>query len=649
LTNQAGNPRVSTNQNTLFLNLEENLQNKEAEIELLQETFTEIGSELNLDTVFQIVATRARELLGAETILIPILDENCETYTYRGGAGKNAGEIIGESLPLEFGVCGWVWRHKRPWWQGVLNELSEEERNLWEKEAGTMILVPLQGKRHFLGGIAGINKINGEEFDRRDLTLLSMFASIVAIVIENAMAVKKIEEAHKIAEDYQLRLEILNKQLLESSRELEFLSLYDTLTLLPNRTLFRDRLAQHISLAKSEGSSCGIALIDINDFKQINDALGHDTGDRVLKEIAERFKNSLHTYETLARLGGDEFIFLFPNTDKKSIVKKTKNILKLLDKHFNIGKSEIAAGASIGIALYPDHGDDIGELMRHADWAMYRAKNNKQGYSIYDPEYDDTSLGKLTLQADLRNTLENQGFELYYQPQITLNDNQVIAIEALGRWSHPLKGFIPPNIFIPALEQASLIDKYTYWAIEQALTDAGELKLLGHNIEIAINISTQTLINRDFITNVKRIVQDQENGRHLVFEITENLFLSEYDRLSDTLQQLCDLGISLSIDDFGTGYSSLSRLKKLPVSELKIDQSFVKDMSNSTDDEAIVRSTIDLAHNLGITVVAEGVETKKVYLQLKKLGCDIAQGYLISRPVPLNTLKDFLNNHNANV
>jgi diguanylate cyclase (GGDEF)-like protein len=469
----------------------------------------------------------------------------------------------------------------------------------------------------------------------------------VAIAIENAMAVKKIEEAHKITEDYQLRLEILNKQLLESNRELEFLSLYDTLTLLPNRTLFRDRLAQHISLAKSDDSQCAIVLVDLNDFKQINDALGHDSGDHILKEISERFKSIIGSHETLARPGGDEFMFLFPNTDKQTVTKKAKNILKLLNQHFNISKSEIAISASIGVALYPEHGEDIGELMRHADWAMYRAKETKQGFNIYNPDNDDTSLGKLTLQADLRNTLEQGGFELHYQPQLTLNDDQVIAIEALGRWPHPDKGFIPPIIFIPALEQASLIDKYTYWAIEEALKHAQELKELGHNMEIAINISTQTLTNSDFIVNIQRIVENQEQGRYLVFEITENLFLSEYERLLDTLQHICDLGISLSIDDFGTGYSSLSRLKKLPVSELKIDQSFVKDMENSSDDETIVRSTIDLAHNLGLTVVAEGVETEKVYKQLRDLGCDIAQGYFISKPIPYNELKEFLQNHPA--
>ena len=625
-----------------YLYLEENLQDRKAEIELLQETFTEIGSELDLDTVFQIVADRARELINAETVLIPILDENCETYTYRGGSGLNTDEIIGESLPLEYGVCGWVWRHKKPWWRGVLDELDEDERNRWEKEAGTMILVPLQGKRHFLGGIAGLNKTTEPEFSKRDLTLLSMFASIVAIVIENAMAVRKIEETQKLNEDNQVRLEKLNKQLLESNRELQFLSLYDPLTSLPNRTLFRDRLAQHINLAKKVGNNCGVLLIDLNEFKQINEVLGHDAGDHILKVIATRLSEYAGFMETIARLGGDEFIILYPNTNLKAITAHAKNILKLLEERFDINSSEIAISGSIGIAMYPKHGKDGSELMRHADSAMYLAKEKKQGYGIYNPDSDHTSLGKLTLQADLRSTLKENGFELYYQPQLRITDGVIIAIEALGRWTHKDKGIIPPTIFINSLEQAGLIDKYTYWCLEQALKQLGELHDLGYNINVAVNVSTQTLTSHNFITQVKQILNRHNKGQYLIFEITENLFLSEYDGLSETLQRIRDMGIKLSIDDFGTGYSSLSRLKKLPVSEIKIDKSFVKDMTTDMDDAAIVKSTIELAHNLGLTVVAEGVENEKVHAELKKLGCDIMQGYLISKPVPLHELKAFL-------
>lgn len=624
-----------------YLYLEESLHDRETEIGLLRKTFSEIGNELDLDTVFQIVSDRALELINAETVLIPILDDNCETYTYRGGSGVNAEEIVGESLPLEYGVCGWVWRNRKPWWQGVLDELNEEERNLWEKEAGTMILVPLQGKQHFLGGIAGINKTTGPEFTKKDLDLLTMFASIVAIIIENAMAVKKIEETQKINEENHLRLEKLNKQLLESNRELQFLSLYDTLTSLPNRNLFSDRLTQHINLAKSVGGSCSVLLIDLNDFKQLNEAFGHDIGDRVLKMISQRLNDHVGSLETIARLGGDEFIIIYPDTDRKSICRHAKDILHLLEKRIEVNGSEIAISGSIGIAIYPDHGKDVSELMRHADSAMYHAKDKKQGFCIYEPA-NDTSLGKLTLQTELRDTLDTEGFELYYQPQLSTTNNNIIAVEALGRWPHAIKGFIPPNVFISSLEQAGLINRYTYWCLEQALKKITEIHKTGHNINIAVNISTQTLTTKDFTSRIRNILSTYNKGENLIFEITENLFLSEYDGLAATLEEICNMGIKLSIDDFGTGYSSLSRLKKLPVSEIKIDKSFVMDMTIDNDDAAIVKSTIELAHNLGLTVVAEGVETEEVYTLLKLLGCDIVQGYLFSKPIPSDELNKYL-------
>ena len=243
--------------------MRESLLHREAEIDLLQQTFEDIGSELDLEKVFQIVADRARELVKAETLLIPILDESCETYTYQAGSGINVDEIVGATLPLDFGVCGWVWSHNKAWWRGVLDELDDDERNRWEKQAGTLILVPLQGKKHFLGGISAINKTGSHEFTRRDLNLLSMFAGIVSIAIENAMTVKQMEETSRLNEDYRRRLKIMNKQLLESNRELEFHALYDPLTSLPNRSLFRDRLSRCLSLAESNNSQLGLLLIDL--------------------------------------------------------------------------------------------------------------------------------------------------------------------------------------------------------------------------------------------------------------------------------------------------------------------------------------------------------------------------------------------------
>jgi diguanylate cyclase (GGDEF)-like protein len=622
--------------------LQTRLREREADITLLQNTFGEIGTLFDLQKLYQVVAERARELIQAETLLIPILDSNCETYTYRGAAGKNATEIVNESLPLDFGICGWVWRNKRSWWRGTLNELTDEERNLWEKEAGSVILVPLQGPTHFLGGIAGINKQGARDFDERDLNLLMLFANVVSIAIENAMVVDEISEARELMTDYQARLERMNRQLSDSNRELEFMSLYDPITTLPNRSLFHDRLTQNIAACIRHKSILSVLLIDLNNFKHINETLGHEQGDMLLKQIAQRLNACLDENETFSRLGGDEFILIVPKANETMALERARFLLSMLDPPFQIRNTDIIIGASIGIAAYPQHGHDTSTLMRHADIAMYTAKQNKRGVVLYNPEEDHSSLTQLTLSTDLRKAFEEQQFELHYQPKINIKTGKLVGAEALGRWRHPIRGYIPPAIFIDALEQSGQIDRYTNWAIEVALKQAIYWREQGQLIKIAVNISTMTLMNPMFLHDLHKLVTNTNNGELLIFEITENLFLSEYDRLAETLALIHSLGIVLSIDDFGTGYSSLSRLKKLPVSELKIDRSFISEMTRNSDDEVIVRSTIELAHNLGLTVTAEGVETNDSYLRLVELGCDLVQGYLISKPLPQSEFENFV-------
>lgn len=625
-----------------IIDLNTSLRERESEIDLLQRTFTEIGSELDLDQVFKIVSERAMGLIGAETVLIPLLDDNNETYTYRGGSGKGADEIVGESLPLEFGVCGWVWKHKTPWWQGVLDELSEEERNLWEKEAGNMILVPLQGKHQFLGGIAGLNKTSGRSFNKKDLNLLQLFASIVSVAIENAIAVKNMEASHELNEDYRLRLEVLNKQLIESSKELEYLSLYDSVTALPNRSLFHDRLLRDITEARQNNSNIAVLLIDIDSFKDINDSLGHDRGDALLNQIARRFEDAVGLHETLARLGGDEFIVVLPQHDQAKAERRATDFINGLKSAFEVEQNHIVVNASIGVAVYPQHGNSISSLLSHADYAMYEAKSSKMDYCVYDPEEDHLAQGHLALVADIRKALEEKQFELHYQPKVSGESGQIIAAEALGRWSSETHGNVPPNIFIRVLEQNGLIDEYTYWAIETALVQARQWRSGVSTMRIAVNLSPQTLMHPEFKENFDRLVRDESEGELLTFEITENLFLSEFDRLAEVLEHICSLGVELSIDDYGTGYSSLSRIRRLPVSELKIDQSFIKDMVDNKDDEAVVHSTIQLAHNLGLSVVAEGVETDRALKLLAELGCDVIQGYLISKPLPHDEFEKLL-------
>ena len=613
--------------------LKQHLKDREAEIQLLQKTFSAVGNELDLEKVFQIVAEHARELIQAETLLIPIIDPDIQTYTYRGGSGVNAAEIVGESLPVDFGVCGWVWKHKRAWWRGVLDELSQEDRNHWEKEAGSIILGPLQGKKHFLGGIAGINKIGGNDFSRRDLNLLSLFASIVAISVENAMAVQQIEDAKRLTDIYRMRLERQNNELIESSRELEYLSLYDSITGLPNRSLFHDRLNQNLTSAEKNNSHVGLLLVDIDNFKRINENLGHERGDYLLHLIAQRLLDLVDTDETLSRLGGDEFILIFPRHNKEQTLKRGHELLKHLEKQFDVYDTKIAVSASIGAVIYPQHGQDFSVLLRHADQAMYCAKENHSGIYIYKPEISSTSPAQLTLLADLRNAIEEQTFELRFQPKVTIPQRQLIGAEILGYWDHPSRGAIPAHIFISDLEETGLIHKYTYWVIDTAIKYLSDWSSLNRNIQLAINLSTQTLMNNEFRSFLDATIRSKSVGEKLIFEITENLFLSEYDHLSDTLQHIRNLGITLSIDDFGTGYSSLSRLKRLPVSELKIDRSFVMDMGKNADDEVIVHSTIELAHNLGLKVTAEGIETESTFQHLAELNCDIAQGFYISKPL----------------
>ncbi|MCW8922266.1 MAG: EAL domain-containing protein, partial [Gammaproteobacteria bacterium] len=482
------------------------------------------------------------------------------------------------------------------------------------------------------------------EFSRRDLNLLQMFSSIVSIAIENAMSVDNMEKARKDNDDYRMRLEVLNKQLLESTRELEYLSLYDTVTGLPNRSLFHDRLSRNISQAILSDEFIGLLLIDLNRFKEINEAMGHDRGDVLLKKIARRFERNLKPDETLARLGGDEFVVVMPDCDEEQSMQRGREFLALLNEEFNLINMKIAVTASVGVSIFPTQGEDATSLLSHADSAMYKAKTNAIDLCLYDPEHDHMTRGRLAMEVEIRRALEEKQFELYYQPKFSIKDNKLVAAEALGRWVTKERGVVMPDTFIKVLEQNGLLDAYTYWAIETALQQA-KIWNKERPLRVAVNLSPHTLIDPNFIKKMDKIIGNKKNGEYLTFEITENLFLSEYKLLGEVLDHMCKLGVHLSIDDYGTGYSSLSRLIKLPVNELKIDKSFVKNVNINKDDEVVVRSTIELAHNLNLTVVAEGIEEQAVLDVLKKYNCDEAQGFLISKPLTVTEFSEFLKQH----
>lgn len=638
-------PHSNNAQQQRLQELELELRLREREIELLKETVTDVGGELDLDTVFQLVAERARELIQAETLLIPVLDDNAEQYTYRAGAGNNAGEIVGQSLPLDFGVCGWVWRHKRAWWRGVLDELEPIERNRWESEAGTLILVPMIGKGQFLGGLAGINKIGGGDFTQLDLNLLSLFAGHVSIAIENAIAYAALNEAKLHAETYQVELRQLNNELNSINNELEHQALYDQLTQLPNRTLLQDRLKQALFVAEREKSNVAVLMIDLDRFKEVNDSLGHEAGDQLLIQVGARFSGVLRHSDTVGRLGGDEFAVIIPNADSKLASRLASSLLEALETDFEINGMSLSVSASIGISVSPLHGMDVSTLLKHADVAMYSAKRTRYGHAIYDADTDEHHPGRLTLVGDLRQAMVSRELELYYQPKVDLRTGTLYGAEALARWPHDKRGFVPPDEFIPIMEQTGLIRPFTIWAIEHALQQCSQWHAAGLDMTVAVNLSMESLLDPQFpVQLVSLLKRGKPQPSCLILEITESVFLSEHARVCGVLSLLREHGVQFSIDDFGTGHSSLSRLKKLPVSELKIDKSFVMDMEHDRDDAVIVRSTVDLAHNLGLAVIAEGVETEMSLNLLRDMGCDMAQGYYIGRPLPADEFTRYLEN-----
>ncbi len=628
---------------TRIRELENELDQRELEISLLREIADLVGSEYNLQTVYTRVSERARQLINAETVLIPVLSEDQQTYTYEAAAGEFADELIGQSLPIEIGVCGWVFRNRKSWWRGVLDQLSDNERNRWEKEAGTLILVPLAGKRQFLGGIAGINKKGNEEFSKRDLDLLKLFASQVSFAIENAIFFSELEQARKDSDAYRGKLESANERLVRANEDLRNLAVHDALTGLPNRTLIMDRLQQGILGAKRGQDNLALIMIDLDHFKEVNDTLGHQVGDHLLGCIGQRFHRALREVDTLGRLGGDEFAVVVPETDLEASTLVASKLQAVLQTPVTVEGHSFVIGASIGIALYPDHGQDPSTLLKHADTAMYVAKRNKDDFAIYSDEYDQNHPNRLALVSALRQSISDGNVDIALQAKFDLKTGMIIGAEALARWSHPEHGTVPPIEFIPMLESTGLIKPFTLLILEKSIRECASLRALGHDISVAVNLSMHNLRDPHLpdqildLLSMYRLEQDV-----LMLEITESAIMSDPENTLCILSRLREMGVRLSIDDFGTGYSSLSYLKKLPVHQLKIDRSFIKDMAVEKDDAAIVKSTIDLAHNLGLVTVAEGIETKEVMDGIKAMGCDQAQGYLISRPLTIEDFRVFL-------
>lgn len=433
-------------------------------------------------------------------------------------------------------------------------------------------------------------------------------------------------------------------------------ALHDNLTGLPNRSLLKDRLQQDIYNARRYNKLVSILLVDIDRFHEINNTLGRHNGDALLVEIAERLQSVLRSSDTVsryerqagpgivARIGGDSFTVILPMLPSLETGSEVvSRVRELFTKPFDLDGLLLDVTARVSIVNYPEHGEEAELLLQRSDVAMAHAKQTHQECVVYSNEFDNFSTFRLTLMSELRNAIINDGLELYYQAKIDIDTGDIVGFEALVRWPHKEQGFIPPDQFIPMAEETGMIKLLSRWALQTAINQCREFCKLNMSYTISVNLSVQDLLDRRLAGNLRLMLDEADiDPGSLILEVTESAMMEDPDRALEVMTEVSQLGVKFSIDDFGTGYSSLSYLKRLPAGEIKIDKSFVMEMRHNQDDAVIVRSTIDLAHNLGRRVVAEGVEDQTTLDVLKQLGCDVGQGFYISRPLPIGELMALL-------
>ena len=420
-------------------------------------------------------------------------------------------------------------------------------------------------------------------------------------------------------------------------REMEHRALHDELTGLPNRALLADRFEQALIGAERAGTSVGLLLLDLDRFKEVNDTFGHHYGDELLRQIGPRLTEVLRGIDTVARLGGDEFAVLLMDVHGvEDAVEVASSLLATLAIPFHVEGVDLDVEASVGVVISGDHGQDTVTLMQHADIAMYVAKGQHLGVFAYDPMEDGHSATKLAMIGDLRRALHRDELVLYYQPKVNITTGDLVGAEALVRWKHPEHGLVLPDDFIPLAERTGLINPLTRHILDAALAQARIWVNEGRPLPISVNLSARNLHDERFADIVAKLLAAHDVPAHLLeLEVTESAIMIDPVRACQMLKKLFDLGIRISLDDFGAGYTSLSQLKALPISEIKIDRSFVMTMAEDRRDTLIVQSVIALGHNLGLTLVAEGVETEPVLTALAGFGCDVFQGYHITRPIPI--------------
>lgn len=507
--------------------------------------------------------------------------------------------------------------------------LTDARFGPWRQDAlkrgyRSSIALPLKVHGQVIG-VLMIYAADADAFVRKEVGLLTEMADDLAFGIETLRTRTQSEKAH------------------ETIWRMAF---YDEVTGLPNHARLTEFLQQMLADASGNTISFSLLIVDIDRFREINDAVGIEHANALLREIGLRIRSALPEHEMVARMRGDEFAALLPEEDLDHAIQTAHHILEVMLQPFATGELSLDIRVSIGITQFPQHGDQIDQLLRRADLAVRRAKRSDSGYAIFGPELDDDSPRRLALTSELRRAIDTDLLLQYYQPKIDMKTGQLCGVEALARWNNPQYGAIGPDEFIPLAEHTGLIRPLTYKAIETAMRQQCAWTEARLNIPVAVNLSARNLRDPGLVNQIRDLIRAYRiDCGQLELEITETAIMEDPSGALDVLTRLSDMGVTLSIDDFGTGYSSLSYLNKLPVKTIKIDKSFVIDMVSNDDAAMIVRSTIVLAHDLGLRVIAEGIENDTSWERLAELGCDVAQGYHVARPMPACDLERWIREH----
>ncbi len=589
----------------------------------LHETALALMNRLDLDDLLEAILSRAGALLGTEHGWIYLVNNDKSRVVVRAGVGA-CKQTIGFAMKPGEGLAGKVWLSGQPMivhdyynWQG-------RSINFISTAIHSTLAVPLKSGQETIG-IIGLGFVqNNRQLNDEDVTLLNGFAQLASIALENARLFKTAQQ--ELSERTKVQ-ELMRHQ-----------AHHDHLTDLPNRILFNQQLNHILSQADKNKEMLAVFFLDLDYFKVVNDTVGHDMGDQLLKGIAQRLSSVLYKEDIIARIGGDEFAIIVNNISaRETAAVVAQKIIDSLKSPWILGSHEFHITTSIGIALYPADGQTVEILLKNADMAMYQAKDlGKNNYQFYEPNMKDRISQRLALEHSIRRGLEQGEFVIYYQPLLDLSTRKIVGIEALIRWNHPRKGLISPAEFIPVAEETGLIIPLGEWILRSACKRNKAWQDSGYPpMRMAVNLSARQFQQQKLVKKVARILEETGlDPRWLELEITESIAMKDVEFTSKMLFELQKMGITIAIDDFGTGYSSLSYLKRLPIDILKIDRSFIRDIISDPDDASIVKTIIILAHNLKMKVTAEGVETQEQLNYLRQQGCDEIQGYLFSKPLP---------------